>query len=200
MKQVVAVAGGDVQAVGYREFVRKAAYKKPITGYVKNLDTGEVEIVAEGEEDELKIFLTSIQVSNYPIDVIEFSVSWKEATGEFRRFEIIRGNRDDELFERVDMAGALLYQVAENTSLSLIKQDQMLEKQDRMLEKQDQVLHNQDQMLIKQEQGLELQHETIQEIRGLRKDSANYLEAEFSHIKQKLQKIEDALSREGIAV
>jgi len=193
MKQVVAVAGGDVQAVGYREFVRKSAYKKPITGYVKNLDTGDVEIVAEGEEDELKIFLTSIQVSNYPIDVTGFSVSWKEATGDYRRFEIIRGNKDDELFERVDMAGALLYQVAENTSLSLVKQDQMLEKQDRMLEKQDQ-------MLEKQDQGLELQHETIQEIRGLRKDSANYLETEFSHIKQKLQKIEDALSREGIAV
>lgn len=186
MKQVVAVAGGDVQAVGYRQFVKRAAYKKPIAGHVKYLDTGEVEIVAEGEEDVLKLFLTSIQVSNYPIDVTEFSVSWKEATREFRLFEIIRGNRDDELFERVDMAGALLYQVAENTSLSLIKQDQMLEKQD--------------QMLIKQEQGLELQHETIQEIRGLRKDSANYLEAEFSHIKQKLQKIEDALSREGIAV
>ena len=125
---MVAVAGCDVQGVGYRQFVKRAAYKKPITGYVKYLDTGEVEIVAEGEESELKIFLTSIQVSNYPIYVTEFSVSWKEATGEFRRFEIIRGNRDDELFEGLDYILILLNDLVDITSRGVPKKEEILER------------------------------------------------------------------------
>ena len=66
--------------------------------------------------------------------VKSFSVTWQEATGEFTTFEIIRGDLQEELFERVDFAGTIMYQTLENSELSLKKQDQMLDKQDKMLQ------------------------------------------------------------------
>ncbi len=186
MRQVHIIAGGDVQAVGYREYVRKATFRKKIFGYVRNLESNEVEIVAEGREEDLKTFLNTINISEYPVDVRDFRVTWLESSGEYTKFDIIRGDKDLELFERIDVAGTLLYRVFENTTMSLDKQDQMLQKQGQMLDKQDQMIS--------------IQHETVDEIKGLRKDSSNYLEIEFSEIKRKLHSIETALNEIGIKV
>ncbi|QVV90500.1 acylphosphatase [Methanospirillum sp. J.3.6.1-F.2.7.3] len=193
MRRVKIIAGGDVQAVGYREYVRKATFRKKIFGQVQNHESGEVEIIAEGEENDLKSFIENINVSEYPIDVRECNVTWHDAIGDYTKFEIIRGDKDQELFERIDVAGSLLYRVVENTTLSLEKQDQMLEKQDLMLGKQDQMLGKQDEMIS-------LQHDTVEEIKGLRKDSESYFEKEFSEIKRKLHSIENALNEMGIKV
>ncbi|KAF5083772.1 Acylphosphatase [anaerobic digester metagenome] len=200
IRRVKIIAGGDVQAVGYREYVRKATFRKKIFGQVQNLESGEVEIIAEGEENDLKSFIENINVSEYPIDVRECNVTWHDAIGDYTKFEIIRGDKDQELFERIDVAGSLLYRVVENTTLSLEKQDQMLEKQDQMLEKQDLMLGKQDQMLGKQDEMISLQHDTVEEIKGLRKDSESYFEKEFSEIKRKLHSIENALNEMGIKV
>ena len=40
--------GGEVQGVGYRFFAQRAAARHQVTGYVKNLDDGRVEVLAEG--------------------------------------------------------------------------------------------------------------------------------------------------------
>ena len=42
------VASGRVQGVGFRYFVVQAAKPRGLTGYVRNLRDGRVEIVAEG--------------------------------------------------------------------------------------------------------------------------------------------------------
>ena len=39
---------GDVQGVGYRFFAQRASARHQVTGYVKNLDDGRVEVLAEG--------------------------------------------------------------------------------------------------------------------------------------------------------
>ncbi|WP_243670666.1 acylphosphatase [Methanoculleus chikugoensis] len=48
MKRFVATARGRVQRVGYRDHIYNETFERDISGYVKNLETGEVEIVAEG--------------------------------------------------------------------------------------------------------------------------------------------------------
>lgn len=200
MRRVSVIASGDVQAVGYREFVRKQTFKKNIGGFVRNLDSGDVEIIAEGSEDDLKKFTNAIQISEYPIDVRDLHVSWHHPTGEFTRFDIIRGDRDQELFERIDVAGTMLYKIMDKTSMSLEKQDQMINMQDLMVNKQDQTLSKQDQMLEKQDQMVTYQADTLKETKGLRSDFETYRESEFSEIKQKLESIIHALERAGIMV
>ncbi len=172
MKRISAIAAGRVQKVGYREHVYKETFNKDISGYVKNLDSGEVEIVAEGRGEELRALADRINIIRYPIAVKSFSIKWQDATGEFPGFEIIRGELQEELFERVDLAGAIMYEVLENSKLSLEKQDQMLQ----------------------------IGIETKEEITGLRKDTGKYLNDEFAEIKKELTAIKGALARAGIQV
>ncbi|MEN6512919.1 acylphosphatase [Methanoculleus sp.] len=207
MKRFSAVAAGRVQRVGFREHVYKETFDKDISGYVKNLNIGEVEIVAEGSEEDLRALINRINIVRYPIAVKSFTIKWQEATGEFTTFEIIRGDLQEELFERVDFAGTIMYQTLENSELNLKKQDQMLEKQDRMLDKQDQMLEKQDRMLDKQDQMLDKQDqmlqigiETKEEIVGLRRDTGKYLDDEFKEIKKELASIRGALARAGIQI
>ena len=200
MKRFSAVAAGRVQRVGFREHVYKETFDKDISGYVKNLDIGEVEIVAEGSEEDLRALINRINIVRYPIAVKSFTIKWQEATGEFTTFEIIRGDLQEELFKRVDFAGTIMYQTLENSELNLKKQDQMLDKQDQMLEKQDLILDKQDQMLDKQDQMLQIGIETKEEIVGLRRDTGKYLDDEFKEIKKELASIRGALARAGIQI
>ena len=45
---------GSVQGVGYRYFVLREAESRGITGYVRNLADGSVEVVAEGGDGPLR--------------------------------------------------------------------------------------------------------------------------------------------------
>ncbi len=186
MKRFSAIAAGRVQRVGFREHVYKETFEKDITGYVKNLDTGKVEIVAEGSEEDLRALANAINIIRYPIAVKSFTIKWQEATGEYTSFEIIRGDIQEEIFERIDYAGTIMHQTLENSELSLKKQDLMLDKQDRMLDKQDQML--------------QVGIETKEEIAALRKDTGKYLDDEFKEIKKELTSIKNALARAGIQV
>ncbi|NLB01038.1 MAG: acylphosphatase [Methanomicrobiales archaeon] len=207
MKRFVATARGRVQRVGYRDHVYNETFERDIFGYVKNLKTGEVEIVAEGSEQELQDFIRAINIIRRPIAVKSFVVQWGEATGEYATFEIIRGDLQDETFERMDYAGKVLHSMDMKLDQSLQLQYAMLGKQDLMLDKQDQslqlqhaMLGKQDLMLDKQDQMLDVGVETKEEIVGLRKDTGKYLDDEFKEIKKELAIIKGALIRAGIQI
>ncbi len=179
MKRFVATARGRVQRVGYREHVYNETFDRNISGYVKNLDTGEVEIVAEGSEKDLREFINKINIIQRPIAVRSFTVQWEEATGEYVDFEILRGDIQEGIFEWLCYAGNVLHSMD-------IKFDQMLDKQDQMLDKQDQTL--------------QIARETKEEIVGLRSDTKKHLEDEFAEMRKELVSIKEALVRAGIQV
>ncbi len=47
---------GDVQGVGYRFFAQRASARHQVVGYVKNLDDGRVEVLAEGPARNVEAF------------------------------------------------------------------------------------------------------------------------------------------------
>ena len=54
MRSVRLVISGKVQDVGYRAFVKRNADMLKIKGHVRNLPTGEVEILCSGPEEAIK--------------------------------------------------------------------------------------------------------------------------------------------------
>ncbi|HHE47313.1 MAG TPA: acylphosphatase [Bacteroidetes bacterium] len=56
--------GGIVQGVGFRWFVRREADRLGLTGTVKNLADGSVEIHVEGEREVIDDFVELLKVGN----------------------------------------------------------------------------------------------------------------------------------------
>ena len=61
MERMKVVFRGRVQGVGFRYTTYSLASQYEVSGYVKNLHTGDVELVAEGRPDELERFLAAVE-------------------------------------------------------------------------------------------------------------------------------------------
>ena len=81
---------GRVQGVGFRYQARRVASGFEVTGIVRNLPDGRVELVAEGSEDELKGFREAIRGSGLGPMIRDEKEHWTEPSGEYRGFEIVR--------------------------------------------------------------------------------------------------------------
>ncbi len=80
---------GRVQGVGFRYTVKSLAAGFEATGEVRNLPDGRVEFAAEGEPAELEAFLQAIRESEVGRFIRHEQVSWADAAGQFRGFEIV---------------------------------------------------------------------------------------------------------------
>jgi acylphosphatase len=58
--RVVALVDGQVQGVGFRWFVRKAASARGLAGSATNLPDGRVEVVLEGPADDVRAVLAAL--------------------------------------------------------------------------------------------------------------------------------------------
>ena len=81
---------GHVQGVGFRYSVKQLSLEFDVTGWVKNLPDGWVELVAEGERNELETFQAAIPDAGLRRFIRDTQSHWSEGTGEFRGFEIAR--------------------------------------------------------------------------------------------------------------
>jgi acylphosphatase len=78
---------GHVQGVGFRYTVRTIARRLDVTGFVRNLPDGRVELVAEGSSAELESFLRLVrdELGHHIRDV---KIDTQPGNGEFSGFEI----------------------------------------------------------------------------------------------------------------
>lgn len=83
-----AIIRGRVQMVGFRAFAEERAIRYGATGYVHNLSSGDVEVVAEGDKSLLEEFLAELRKGPRGAFVREVIANWEAATGEFREFFI----------------------------------------------------------------------------------------------------------------
>jgi acylphosphatase len=81
---------GRVQGVGFRYTVKKVAAGFDVSGTVRNLADGRVELVAEGESAELKAFQQAIRDEGLASLIRDEQVAWSDAAGGLRGFEIVK--------------------------------------------------------------------------------------------------------------
>jgi acylphosphatase len=86
--RLTAVVTGIVQGVSYRWFIQRRASELGLTGYVRNLPDGAVELVAEGARPTLDNLLDIAGVGPAAAVIENIDIQWSTPTGEFYRFEI----------------------------------------------------------------------------------------------------------------
>lgn len=79
---------GRVQGVGFRYTVKGLAMGFEVTGQVRNLADGRVELCVEGSESELEAFRQAIRDSELGHFIRQEDVDWSEAKDEYRGFQI----------------------------------------------------------------------------------------------------------------
>ena len=80
---------GRVQGVGFRYTTKALAAGYEVTGLVRNLPDGRVELIAEGARDELEAFRQGIRDSGLGSCIAHEETFWNEPKNEFRGFEIV---------------------------------------------------------------------------------------------------------------
>ena len=78
---------GEVQGVGFRYTARHVAQRFAVTGFVRNLPDGRVQLLAEGAQDEVERFLEAV-ASAMEGNITDAAVAEMSPTGQFASFEI----------------------------------------------------------------------------------------------------------------
>ncbi|HSY74311.1 MAG TPA: acylphosphatase [Dongiaceae bacterium] len=79
---------GRVQGVGFRYTAKTVAAGFEITGTVRNLSDGRVELIAEGTRAELEAFREAIRDAGLKMFIRDENINWADAQNKFRHFEI----------------------------------------------------------------------------------------------------------------
>ncbi len=88
MKRAHIFVLGEVQGIGFRNFVRWQARVLGLTGWVKNLPDGRVEVLVEGEESKVLNLLKLIKEGPPLAEVERVDVDWEESSGQLSGFEV----------------------------------------------------------------------------------------------------------------
>ncbi|MBW6519282.1 MAG: acylphosphatase [ANME-2 cluster archaeon] len=202
------IAKGDVQRVGYRDTVERAARKLKLTGNVSNIKPYDVRIICEGDKTTIDSFIEQIRIKEYPIDVEHLDISFQDATGEFDYFEIIRGDMAEELGERLDIANVKMTQMIQKQDITIEKMDydtSMLKDNNSMLKENTSILKDNNSVLKENTYVLkEFKHETGENLNRLTNrmekhdndawERISSLTVEVSEIKERLSRVESAIS------
>lgn len=79
---------GYVQGVNFRYFAIREATYLGLTGYVRNLPDGAVEVEAEGDKNQLQKLVEQLKAGPRGARVTEVETSWSDYSGEFDSFEV----------------------------------------------------------------------------------------------------------------
>jgi acylphosphatase len=80
---------GSVQGVGFRATTANIARKYPVSGYVKNLPDGQVELYVEGQPEAVDAFLAGVR-GYWTRHIDQEQVEQQKPAGKYMRFDIAR--------------------------------------------------------------------------------------------------------------
>ena len=226
MKQLSAYVSGNVQRVGYRARVIQLANGLGLKGFVENLSDERVRIIAQGEEEKLKLFEGAIDIKNSLIKVSSIETEYSEAHGYFGGFYkmVETGETDSRLDEGINVLKGMkdvliqilnkqdetTHEIKETNRNLGSKMDQMLDKQDQMLGKQDETISGikdinskMDLTLDKQDRMLDKQDDSISEIKDLNRSLNDKMDkvldkSDILELKGDVADMKSALRAKGI--
>ena len=82
------VVHGDVQGVGFRYFLMREAQRLGLRGWVRNLDDGTVEFVAEGARMDLEVLEQAAERGPRMAHVERLDSRWSAAAGNLDSFDL----------------------------------------------------------------------------------------------------------------
>lgn len=88
-RRLKAIFIGQVQGVSFRWYTEQAARGLKLTGTVRNLPDGTVEVFVEGAEQPIDDLVTYLCSPSGPGTVSKVERDWTEPSGEFSDFRII---------------------------------------------------------------------------------------------------------------
>ena len=83
------IVSGDVQGVGYRAFTQRAAKDLGLSGWVRNLYDGRVQVEVEGPRAKVEELLARLRQGPSLAEVTDVSVTLKTPTGSVQGFTIL---------------------------------------------------------------------------------------------------------------
>lgn len=88
MKRLHAVVRGRVQGVGYRATTLHEARRRNLTGWIRNLPDGNVEVLVEGDEPTVLDFLEFLRRGPLGARVNGIDTDWAAARSDLQTFDI----------------------------------------------------------------------------------------------------------------
>jgi acylphosphatase len=89
MVEIYCLVQGKVQGVAYRTYVQESATELELSGYVKNLPDGSVEVLVQGTPDQLKDFVECLNEGSLMSQVETVSVDWRSISKTYQEFSLL---------------------------------------------------------------------------------------------------------------
>ena len=81
---------GTVQGVFFRQFVKEGADDLKLRGFVRNLESGDVEIVVEGEDDAIERMGNKLRKGPKHAQIRDVVVEKRKWSGDFGEFKVLK--------------------------------------------------------------------------------------------------------------
>ncbi len=83
------LVSGRVQGLFFRAWTKHQADNLDLTGWVKNLSTGEVEIIAEGEKSRVEELIKAVHRGPPLAQVEKVTITWQTPQQKFTSFSVL---------------------------------------------------------------------------------------------------------------
>ena len=81
---------GTVQGVFFRQFVKEGADDLKLRGFVRNLESGDVEIVVEGEDEAIERMGNKLRKGPKHAQIRDVVVEKRKWSGDFGEFKVLK--------------------------------------------------------------------------------------------------------------
>lgn len=89
-KAVKLIVQGTVQGIFFRQFVKEHADDLKLRGFVRNLEDGTVEIIVEGEDEQIERLVGFVRKGPQHAQIRNVEIEERKWSGDFKEFKILR--------------------------------------------------------------------------------------------------------------